>query len=47
LIIAGKIQMLYLHSTSEEIQKLASCAAKSFQFLGGFAPRHPTYSPNA
>jgi len=40
LIIARKIQMLYFQNTSKEIQKLALCAAKSFQLLGGrdFAP---------
>jgi len=33
--------MLYFHNTSQEIQKLATYAAKSFQLLGGFAPRPP------
>jgi len=31
--------MPYFHNTSEEIQKLATYAAKSFQLLDGFAPR--------
>jgi len=39
VIIARKIQMMYLHSTSEEIQKLATYAAKSFQLLEGFAAK--------
>ena len=34
VIITNKIQMLYLHTTSKEIQKLALCAAKSSQLLG-------------
>jgi len=39
VIIARKIQMLYFHSTSEEIQKLATYAAKSVQLLEGFAAK--------
>jgi len=31
--------MLYFRNTSKEIQKLANYAAKSFQLLGGFAPK--------
>jgi len=33
LIIARKFRTLYLHNTSEKVQKLAIYAAKSFQLL--------------
>jgi len=35
------IKMLYFHNSFQYMQKSATYAAKSFQLLGGFAPRPP------
>ena len=35
------VQMLYVHHTSEKIQKIATYTAKSFKLLEGFASRTP------
>jgi len=43
LSIAGKIQTLYFHNSSEEIQKIATYAAKTYSFFwggGGFDFQH-------